>query len=35
VSTGDVFKSINIKPGHGYRLRERLNGAVVRKMPRP
>lgn len=34
VSTGDVFNSIKIAPHSRYKLRERLNGVVIKKMPR-
>jgi hypothetical protein len=34
ISLGDVFKSLDMKPRHKYRLRERLNGAIIRKIPR-
>jgi hypothetical protein len=34
ISTGDVFKSLDMKPRHKYRLRERLNGAIIKKIPR-
>jgi hypothetical protein len=34
ISTGDVYKSIIMTPRYKYRLRERLNGAVVSKIPR-
>jgi hypothetical protein len=34
ISTGDVYKSINMAPHSRYRLQERLNEAVIKKMPR-
>jgi hypothetical protein len=34
ISTGDVFKSLDMKPSFKYRLRERLNGAIIQKIAR-
>jgi hypothetical protein len=34
ISTGDVFKSLDMKPSFKFRLRERLNGAIIRKIAR-
>jgi hypothetical protein len=34
ISLGDVFKSLDMQPRHKYRLRERLNGAIIKKIPR-
>lgn len=34
ISTGDVFKALDMKPSYKYRLRERLNGAIIRKVAR-
>jgi hypothetical protein len=34
ISIGDAFKSINIKPHERYKLHERLNGAIIRKIAR-
>jgi hypothetical protein len=33
ISTNDVFKSIDMPPRCRYRLKERLNGAVIKKVP--
>ena len=34
ISLGDVFKSLDMAPRCKYRLRERLNGAIIKKIPR-
>jgi hypothetical protein len=34
ISIGDSFKSINIKPHSRYKLHERLNGAIIRRIAR-
>jgi hypothetical protein len=34
ISTSDVFKALDMKPSYKYRLRERLNGAIIRKVAR-
>jgi hypothetical protein len=34
ISIGDAFKSIHMKPHSRYRLRERLNGAIIHKIAR-
>ena len=34
ITIGDVYKSLDMPPRYKYRLRERLNGAVIQRVPR-